>query len=1398
MTIDTTINNGGTQQTAAGSATTINSGGVQQAGGSGFDQLFDTTINAGGQQDLYASASGTLIDGGQQLVEGGSATATIVENGGVQTVWGSATDTTVGAASEQVVMGNAVAIGALVEGGGVQQVSGATAIGTIIASGGAQYAGAGTVSGTIVENGGVQEIVGGGDTYGTILESGGLQTITSASNVYGTINSGGREDVFAQGYVSGATLYRGAVEAVYQYGRADNTTIHTGGLQIVSAGGYAVSATIDGGVQSIQSGGQVVSTTVSGGGRELVESGGSTEFATVESGGSLIVSGGGQAYQTTIDGGVVSVASGGQAFDVSFGSGGGTLTLAQPATAQFNEIFFENAQAESVIDFANASILSASIVNTNTLTVEFADGESLQSSVYVQSGRNVQLGVQSDGAGGSELVFTPTSTVVSLAQFLADPNSIEETTTDLVISDTAANIAAALAQPDDLTALLGGVEQYASGRIYQITISDNAPVALSLATLNAGGMRAVLSALQNADGSPYELAVSDTAANILTGLSSLDNYAANIQSITVSDGAPITVDVGTFNVSQRALDKIVGGFDIADAATNVARVIDALNADANIASITLTDAGTATLVLTAAQALNDTAALGKISGDNYVIALSDTDENVAANIDALNADSRITSVTLISGSAALALTVAQTLDDTTVIDEIANAGYLISVSDTAANIVANSAALSADSNVSSVKVVDTAANVAANLDALNADAQATSISLTDPGIPQLTLTTAQFVNDAKALNEIANYFEITISDTAANVAANIYALNSSPLITAITLTDAGASTLTLDSVEALSAQRLLGEITGPYSIAVSDTAADVAALIDELNADPRISSITLTDPGIPILGLTVAQALDDTAALGAISNSNYSIYVFDTAANVSANLDALNASAHVTSIAVTDGGTPTLNLTVAQTLNSASSLRKLVNINYAIAVVDTAANILGSNGALGGNTHVASVTVSDTVANILAERAALGADAEITAIVASDTAANILADGAALAADPQVSSVVVSDTAAGVAADLDALNADTQVASITLTNSGAPTLTLSVAQALDDGAALAKITNANYSIVVSDTAANIAARLDALNADARVSSIVLTDAGTPTLTLTAAQALNDTTALGEVANANYAIAVSDTAADVLANATALGGDARIASITITDENALTLSVAQATAAAIALEKVDNSGFAVTVADTAANVVANSAALLADPRISSFVVNDTASNVVAYAGMMSLIPELTAINVSDTASSLSWGMLDALSSVAALKSITLTDVGTPVLDLLAAQIVDDASTLAKITNANYTVDIYDTTTNVASYFDALNADSHIASITLNEYSPVLTSDGRAGPGRHRRDREDRQHLLLHHRFRHRGQHHQQRLGARGGSRRVVHRRDRYGGRCLDLSRRARPG
>src|SRR5262249_50048674 len=143
-----------------------------------------------------------------------------------------------------------------------------------------------------------------------------------------------------------------------------------------------------------------------------------------------------------------------------------------------------------------------------------------------------------------------------------------------------------------------------------IKILDNGQVAASVQQLTTDAT--AIAKLQNANSSPVLLAISDTAQDVQSGLSTLVADTGEIASITASSG-PVVVSAATFLADQSTLDKIVGGFAIADTASDVAQDLNALNADANVTSIALTDGGTPTLAISIQQALNDTLALNEIT-----------------------------------------------------------------------------------------------------------------------------------------------------------------------------------------------------------------------------------------------------------------------------------------------------------------------------------------------------------------------------------------------------------------------------------------------------------------------------------------------------------------------------------------------------------------------------------------------------------------------------------------------------------------------------------------------------------------------------------------------------------------------------------------------------------------
>ena len=286
------------------------------------------------------------------------------------------------------------------------------------------------------------------------------------------------------------------------------------------------------------------------------------------------------------------------------------------------------------------------------------------------------------------------------------------------------------------------------------------------------------------------------------------------------------------------------------------------------------------------------------------------------------------------------------------------------------------------------------------------------------------------------------------------------------------------------------------------------------------------------------------------------------------------------------------GGTPTLTLNDGGTATYASgSGAKVLTFNYTVKSTDTSV----SNLAVTAVNVPTGVTITDGAGNSANMAGALATFTGLS-VNAPVTVAGYLANHAALDA---AGNIAIADTAANVSGSFDTLNGDAHVASITLTDTGTPTLSLTAAQALNDTHALGVITNSSYAVGVVDTGADVAANLNGLNADAHVTSVTLTDAGQPTLTLTIAQVLNDTTALAKISNP-YFIAIADTAANIQSLTSAQITTLHTTGVSqITATNA---SVGLSATQAVALENQGISvsapaGSLVTVSDTAANLQA---------------------------------------------------------------------------------------------------------------------------------------------------------------------------------------------------------
>ena len=192
------------------------------------------------------------------------------------------------------------------------------------------------------------------------------------------------------------------------------------------------------------------------------------------------------------------------------------------------------------------------------------------------------------------------------------------------------------------------------------------------------------------------------------------------------------------------------------------------------------------------------------------------------------------------------------------------------------------AAYNANNAIAAMSVLDTAANVAGSLDTLQsitAHGNISSIALT--GSTKLTVLAAHVTADAGALAKITGGYSLAVADSSSNVAANLDSLQAN-LATIASITLQGTTTLGLSASQVSNDAGALAKMTGTYSIAVTDTAAHVSAYLDALQVHiGTIGSITLSDVATGTIILSAAQLTSDSLALSKILGT-YALSVYDT------------------------------------------------------------------------------------------------------------------------------------------------------------------------------------------------------------------------------------------------------------------------------------------------------------------------------------------------------------------------------------------------------------------------------------------------------------------------------------------------------------------------------------
>jgi hypothetical protein len=795
----------------------------------------------------------------------------------------------------------------------------------------------------------------------------------------------------------------------------------------------------------------------------------------------------------------------------------------------------------------------------------------------------------------------------------------------ITLTDTAAHIQADLTSGNSALvadiANIAGITVVPSG-----TITLPASVALSphvddgahsVFALMSGATLAVTGALVSQVASlqalePASIAVNDTAANITAALTNPNSPILTspntILSLHVSDGAPIVLTEaqdmasGVNDSSHAALTKLSGGpvdvtgvltsqlaavegtahvpnvVNLSDTAGNIAAALPTLLTDLpNLGAITLTSG---TVTLTAAQALTPHVADGPgslvslLPGQNYTVAGA--------------------TIAQVAQLAALAQPPSH---------------YL--VTDTSANLAADLTAPISQwfSHSPYVTVIGGVLTLTdAQADSLNAFQPSRTFDLFGVNPGQTVDITGVPIADLNSLGNYPSFLQpgvtlhLEVADTAQDLAADLASNN--PQLTqqagyvhSVTLTAAGGT--------------------------LSPAALNQVAGIAGLQVDHGVT--------VPVTGGAAAVAGLSQAALALAG----AVTVLDNSGNVSAELDALQTelNGHL-SITLTDNS-PSISVGTGQYIADAPTIAAITNAGF-LTVNGGAAAIAGLEAQLAADPHLAAANIADSAANVVGNLGAiqaLGGLANVTltdntSIPASLATALVSANLAHL----NVGNLIVADTGSQIAA-----MAETGNAQIAFLESQGSELTGNAAVTLVDANALnglgGTLNQNHYSIEIWDTAAHLtqpgaAAELASLTNSNFATGIYLkTNGGSVTLTAATAVTLLaiPNLSINNPDNSPNLITVADTAAHLNTDFNALQSDMGSIAHIVVDASA-TVNYATLTNLQ-ALDAVTSGGVALTLADTAANILA--ASMVNSPTIQASAWNLTANANVSVADAINL-------------------------------------------------------------------------------------------------------------------------------------------------------------------------
>lgn len=879
---------------------------------------------------------------------------------------------------------------------------------------------------------------------------------------------------------------------------------------------------------------------------------------------------------------------------------------------------------------------------------------------------------------------------------------------------------------------------------------------LTVATALAGLRRHIYTSVE----------ISDTTDSIAKNLDALQGFAAKVTGISTSDtekslaitgaqyqkdktvldlwaaGSGQTVTLSAAKASiVGSLASYVTSVAVADTRVAIQSNLDALQSAATsgvLSEIVQTGTG-GYLTITAAQLVDDQAALGKIKNNAYSLAITNasvsdvlglgSDPSLASNskvksiaiVDATDAIAdhlddlqrvglRIKSISQTDATEHIQITGEQYKRDAVVLGKFITSDML-DVIDASASQVKS---LAANHKVVTVEIQDTAKNIARNWTLLqNITDSLTSVQVTDQA-NAISITADQFAGSTTLLGKFSDVagqtYKLAVTRVGTADAATVAAGHN---VESISVLDKGANLVaSLAGLQDLNDAGKLGSVT------LADPRQAIAMDVDLLKGDEASATQAILDKiaGANYRLAVTGAAASDVAGLAANKRIT-SFTVNDSSANVTSSLDSLYAlGSRLTKIEQTDSGA-SFSLTQTQLDSRASVLSKISGGYTADITSATGARALAD----AKNIHVGTVTVSDTGRNIASNWAALRSlGTTLTSITKSDAGA------LTLSADDYLSGVhdglvakfggaaTFAVTGATIAQAQTAA-ADAVVTKIDLSDeSAAIEDNLTALETLADTGKLHAITNQTPTTALNLTAASLTAAAQGV--------LDLIKGGSYGLSVTGV----DAAAAKSLVAANHKIVnlqVTGDAASISANLSDLTGlGKRLTTITQTDAPSalLTLTGTAFEQNAATLEKIQG-GFLAVLSQVSA---AKAATFAASNQVSSLSVSDTGAHISgAWASLAQLGSKLTGVTESDS-SNLQMTMADWTNGQALKDKFTTS----PTFSISAVQTSQVAALAAD--SAVNAIQVEDTAAALSAALTSLATEAKVNQLVVSDPTVAL--------------------------------------------------------------------